>query len=278
MDGKGVDEKGGFLSSLWNVVNTVIGAGILALPYVFKTNGVAVAGAMIPIVCLGSAISLELLTRTYFVVGAPTFEEAGKRCLGMFGQRAVEISIFLYTFGASCTYVVVMGDVFHSFFHEIGLGGIWENRWVITAIPFFLVVVPLTLLKKIRSLRFSSFLSIICVFVFMGSIIAFSIYFLVNPGKNHHRKGSFRLAEADEYLMMNVPIIWYFTLILGLFSSHHSTKINFHGSSLCLLGVCCDSLKPVLRSHVTRHSFPYACLFQFISMSTQRVSHPVQRN
>lgn len=112
-----------------NLINSVIGAGVLALPFSLKTAGLVLGLILLTFVCLISALSLHLLhlscratgTRTFYDlalhVGSQKFVFATKfllTCAAFRLATLVEVVSMFYLFGALVSYIVIIADMIHS--------------------------------------------------------------------------------------------------------------------------------------------------------------------
>lgn len=61
-------EKGGYRSSIFNITNTIIGGGILALPYGLKESGLLLGTMFIIIQAFIVVFSASLLTRSSKII------------------------------------------------------------------------------------------------------------------------------------------------------------------------------------------------------------------
>lgn len=160
------------------LANTVLGAGMLALPYAMA--GCGYVGGVIFIVLFASSatLGLHLLSEAANAVGRPaTFHKVANAAIPGFGML-FDAAIAIKCFGVATSYLVVVKqnvpealEAFHvpstSIFHEKWL-------WVLIAVCF---VTPLSFLREISRLRFTAALSLLCVIL----IITVACLFAVAP-------------------------------------------------------------------------------------------------
>eukprot|EP00039_Didymoeca_costata_P029630 m.25593 g.25593 ORF g.25593 m.25593 type:complete len:490 (-) comp7719_c0_seq1:1991-3460(-) len=163
-------------SSCVNLTNTIIGAGMLGLPYAFSKAGPALGGFMIFFSAACSSISLHLLAECQDKVGIrpSSFYVVANASIPLF-TSLIDMAVMIKSFGVGTSYLIVIGDLMPDVMAAVGINSA-RNLWVLIG---FAVVVPLSYLKTLDALRFTSALSLF--FVFVISIFVF-LYSLDIPG------------------------------------------------------------------------------------------------
>jgi solute carrier family 38 (sodium-coupled neutral amino acid transporter), member 10 len=163
-------------------MNTVVGAGILALPYCFRENGIYATFAILPAIAVIAMFTLYLLSVVGESAQLSSLENVGFVLFGKWGRIMVELSIMGATFGAMTAYLVVIGDILTPFMEDITEDETMRHRLVVTLFPFLLAIVPLSMLKDFRALRFSSTASIISVFTFATVVVYEALKVVLTKG------------------------------------------------------------------------------------------------
>ena len=106
-------KKGASLSTvMFNLLATCLGAGILGLPYAYAGSGF-IGGSVQLVACAGlSAFGAHLLVEAADRSGRPASFYSVAKAVG--GPRAgvfVDFLIFIMSFGASASYLIVVGGV-----------------------------------------------------------------------------------------------------------------------------------------------------------------------
>jgi amino acid permease len=166
-------------------MNTVVGAGILALPFCFKEIGAILTLVLLPSLGIVAMCTMYLLSIVSEMTNKMAAESVGEFLLGKTGRVMTELSIMGASFGGLTAYLVVMGDILCPFMREITTNPFLSSRFFVTLVPFVLFVVPLTLVKDFRALRFSSAASIVCVMIFMGVIVYEFTHHVADHGIRH---------------------------------------------------------------------------------------------
>lgn len=156
------------LSSLFNLTNTIVGAGALALPFAFRSTGLILGAMVLGVVFVLILFSINILVAATKVSGAETYHGLANAAYGRKGIVVTHLSVVIATFGTMTAYLVIVGDMMSP---AIGLlmGGtnddycdFWAQRQVpITAA--LLLVVPLCILRNIDSLQYTSILAVVSI-------------------------------------------------------------------------------------------------------------------
>lgn len=149
-----------------NLLNTIIGAGILAMPFGLKSNGLVFGCVLIVWSSLTSAFGLYLQNKvakytqqreavSYFSLAQLTYPH-----LSIVFDSAISIKCF----GVGVSYLVVIGDLMPKIMESVGVHeGLWLERNVWITIFMVAIVVPLSYLKKLDSLKYTSIVALFSV-------------------------------------------------------------------------------------------------------------------
>lgn len=150
-----------------NLLNTIIGAGILAMPYGLKCNGLIFGSGLIIWSSLTSSFGLYLQNKvakytnqqgavSYFSLCQLTYP-----LLSIIFDGAIAIKCF----GVGVSYLVVIGDLMPKIVESMGCSDdsifMERNFWI--SMFMFLIVTPLSYLKKLDSLKYTSVVALISV-------------------------------------------------------------------------------------------------------------------
>lgn len=166
-------------SGTTNLLNTIVGAGILAMPFGLKSNGIVFGSLLILWSAFMSAFGLYLQNKvakytqqtgavSYFSLAQLTYPH-----LSILFDSAISIKCF----GVGVSYLVVIGDLMPKIMQTLGKTHylLMERNFWITL--FMLVIVtPLSYLKKISSLRYTSLISLFTI-VYLICLVADHYWF-----------------------------------------------------------------------------------------------------
>ncbi|KAI3987209.1 hypothetical protein MKX01_031693 [Papaver californicum] len=184
------DSSGGASVSgaVFNVSTSTIGAGIMSIPATLKVLGVIPAIILIVVIAILSEVSSEFLIRftKSSEVKKTTYAGVMGESFGRVGSMMLQICIMITNLGCLIIYLIIIGDVLcgsgsnesvHSGMLQEWFGLQWWNtRSFAILFTVIFVMLPLVLLKRVESLRFTSAVSVLLavVFVAISTVLAIS--------------------------------------------------------------------------------------------------------
>ncbi|AJR36875.1 AQG_2a_G0026790.mRNA.1.CDS.1 [Saccharomyces cerevisiae] len=161
------------LSSTANLVKTIVGAGTLAIPYSFKSDGVLVGVILTLLAAVTSGLGLFVLSKCSKTLINPRNSSFFTLCMLTYPTLApiFDLAMIVQCFGVGLSYLVLIGDLFP------GLFGGERNYWIIASA---VIIIPLCLVKKLDQLKYSSILGLFALAYI--SILVFS-HFVFELGK-----------------------------------------------------------------------------------------------
>lgn len=166
------------LSSFINLTNTIIGSGVLGLPYALSKCGYVLGTALIILSAGATIFSLHLLTLCSHKVDYPkSFYHVTEASVPQL-TFLIDFSVAILCFGVGASYLVVIGDLMPDMMSQFGASGAFTKRftWIIIG---FCVVAPISCLQKLDALKFTSAMSV--AFVLFVTFMVF-LYSLDAPG------------------------------------------------------------------------------------------------
>ncbi len=164
--------------TIFLLVNTMIGSGILNQPYVFSQAGWL--GGFFGYIIAGLLTWLGLNLLTVAGLQEKVYEYGGlvRHALGKPGEILVDLSIVIGCFGALLGYILVVGSTLSDLFMTWGCESDFCGIYSVTAISVAVFVAPICLLRHFGHLAILSVFSIfaiVCVLLLViigGPIIA----------------------------------------------------------------------------------------------------------
>ncbi|RDD47151.1 putative sodium-coupled neutral amino acid transporter 7 [Trichoplax sp. H2] len=168
------------------IVNICLGAGLLNFPSTFGSVGGIIGGILIQLVLIPFISSTHLIL-AYCVdkkKASYSYQSAVSSILGTKVKIISEVLLILFSLSTCITYLVIIGDQSDEII--IGITGQqhqwYTNRKFVMSIISTLFILPLSLLKNIGSLRYSSILGTVAV---INVAIVVMIEFFIN---DYHKR------------------------------------------------------------------------------------------
>ncbi|EPQ26981.1 uncharacterized protein PFL1_05616 [Pseudozyma flocculosa PF-1] len=176
--------KASLVSCISNLTNTIIGTGMLATPGAFRYTGLLLGMGLICFCGFTAAFGLYLLTRCAAKVGGRRnsfFSIASQTLPG--GAWWFDLAIALKCYGVSISYLIICGQLmpqiiisffkaFHRDVHQIPTLLLDRSFWIFV---LMVMLIPLCFLRRLDSLRHTSYLSLLAVFYLVIIVIHYSL-------------------------------------------------------------------------------------------------------
>jgi len=157
----------------FNMTNTVVGAGIIGLPYALKQAGFWMGiGALLAMAYM-TELSLRLLMRVAFRARCNTYEALATHAFGASGFWLVSSARFLFSGGAMLAFLMILADTVTSVVSAYTTDADTDalRRYVVLG-SSFAAILPIVLLRDVTSLSRFSLLSISTVAVMELVVLA----------------------------------------------------------------------------------------------------------
>eukprot|EP00771_Trimastix_marina_P001672 gnl/Trimastix_PCT/2759.p1 GENE.gnl/Trimastix_PCT/2759~~gnl/Trimastix_PCT/2759.p1 ORF type:complete len:439 (-),score=82.42 gnl/Trimastix_PCT/2759:530-1819(-) len=152
-------------AAIFNLTNTVVGCGILTLPYACRESGLLVFLILLVAMSALSYLTMLILVKCTEVTGEYTYKDLAKGLLGKrFGGILIETLIVIYTLGCCISFGVIVGDYTAPVFAQlIDPSSVLAQRWFVVIFFACLTFLPLSLPKSLTFLQYFSLVSVLCV-------------------------------------------------------------------------------------------------------------------
>ncbi|XP_027446007.1 putative sodium-coupled neutral amino acid transporter 11 isoform X2 [Zalophus californianus] len=161
-------------TAVFNVVNSIIGSGIIGLPYSMKQAGFPLGILLLFGVSYITDFSLVLLIKGGALSGTDTYQSLVNKTFGFPGYLLLSVLQFFYPFIAMISYNIITGDTLSKVFQRIP-GVDPENlligRHFIIMLSTAAFTLPLSLYRDIAKLGKISFLSTVLTALILGIVM-----------------------------------------------------------------------------------------------------------
>ncbi|PNH42993.1 hypothetical protein VD0004_g4408 [Verticillium dahliae] len=226
------------LSSIINLLNTIVGAGTLAMPSVLSHMGIVLGSLMIVWSGLTAAMGLYLQGRCarYLDRGSSSFFAISKLT---YPNAAVlfDAAIAVKCFGVGVSYMIIIGDLmpkvilgFNSNTPELHPYLTDRNFWI-TA--FMFLVIPLAFLRRLDSLKYTSIVALVSI----GYLVILVVYhFGAQPLQDKSGLRVIKPQSAVAFLSTLPVVVFAYTCHQNMFSILNEIKDNSPSSVVGVVG------------------------------------------
>ncbi|XDV24318.1 hypothetical protein PO909_028531 [Leuciscus waleckii] len=165
-----------FGMSVFNLSNAIMGSGILGLSFAMANTGIVLFIILLLGVAILSLYSVHLLLVTAKEGGSLIYEKLGERAFGWPGKVAAFGSITLQNIGAMSSYLFIvkyeLPEVIRAFLGLEESSGEWylNGNYVVVFVSIG-IILPLSMLKNLGYLGYTSGFSLSCMVFFLGVLI-----------------------------------------------------------------------------------------------------------
>lgn len=169
---------GGLLNSVANMANSILGAGIIGLPYAVSQAGFFFGIVLLVVLCAVTDWTIRLVVINAKLSGRTSYIEVMNSCFGPSGRAAVSFFQFSFAFGGMCAFGIIIGDtiphVIRSIFptlHTIPVLSLLTNRQFVITLCTTCVSYPLSLYRDIHKLSRASGLALLSMLVIVSAVL-----------------------------------------------------------------------------------------------------------
>ncbi|SCW01945.1 LAFE_0E10726g1_1 [Lachancea fermentati] len=208
--------------SIVNLVKTIVGAGMLAIPYAFRSDGVLLGVTLTLIAAITSGFGLFVLAKSSKTLTDPRQSSFFTLCSISYPalSLAFDFPMFLQCYGVGLSYLVLIGDLFP------GILGGTRNGWILASA---VLIVPLSLIRRLDGLKYSSILGLFAIGYLVCLIYGTFIYDVVLTNNYKEFRGDVswvRVYDLKGMVSTFTIIIFAYTASMNMFSIINELKDN----------------------------------------------------
>ncbi|XP_023146158.1 sodium-coupled neutral amino acid transporter 4 [Amphiprion ocellaris] len=230
-----------FGMSVFNLSNAIMGSGILGLSFAMANTGIVLFTVLLVGVAILSLYSVHLLLVTAKEGGSLIYEKLGERAFGWPGKMAAFGSIIMQNIGAMSSYLFIvkyeLPEVIRAFRGLEENSGEWylNGNYLVVFVSIG-VILPLSLLKNLGYLGYTSGFSLSCMVFFLGVMIykktqlPCPLPFFYGSSYNlstnaSHMPGLYALQNNSAQMDFSRADVS--PAVIGSHDAHHSTGVHF---------------------------------------------------
>ena len=155
----------GIMTSVVNLVNNTVGAGLFSLPWCMKQSTLGTGLLIMTLMCFLNGISFILLAWCCELAGTCSYLKMMQKAFGKTGGTIAQLCVLCYGIGSCISFVVLTGDFLVA--EDTGLFVSLTDNSTLHSRPLIVVVIattvflPLSMLRNLAPLRYTSFISLL---------------------------------------------------------------------------------------------------------------------
>eukprot|EP01060_Flectonema_neradi_P039755 TRINITY_DN8879_c0_g2_i1.p1 TRINITY_DN8879_c0_g2~~TRINITY_DN8879_c0_g2_i1.p1 ORF type:complete len:646 (+),score=120.10 TRINITY_DN8879_c0_g2_i1:84-1940(+) len=201
----------GMISAVLNLVNAIIGSGVLGLPYIMAGSGTVLFLVMLGFTALIMDYSLQLLIASAAITHQPgqpfSYELLGEQAFGLRGRVLVSLMVMVQNCANMTSYFKVFKDVISSL---IGSDyGILGNSDFTTSVAAIAFVFPIACSSRVGFLGYVGVLQMIIVGTFVGYVAYQAFHFGSDIRDGSEDGGSIELFAPSSRTFLAMPTMCF---------------------------------------------------------------------
>lgn len=194
--------------TIFNLLNTMIGGGVLGLPFAARQCGIVLGAALL----LGTALMTDLTAWMLLVsvdfVRSSSYAMVGEALYGRWLGLLIDLVVLCNTFGVLVSYVVVLGDLVPPFLVLMGVPPLLHDRTVVLWASAGCVLLPLSLLRSMGALRHVSLVCMVMIAMFMCLMVAMGSGIIQVP-KPAEEAPALLMADSFAAVAGQLPVVMF---------------------------------------------------------------------
>ncbi|KAH9895034.1 AAAP amino acid permease [Cubamyces lactineus] len=215
---------GNILDSVANMANSILGAGIIGLPYAIRQAGFFTGLVLLVVLCAVTDWTIRLIVLNAKLSGQTSYIGIMNSCFGSSGRAAVSFFQFAFAFGGMCAFGIIIGDtiphVIRSIFphlYQVPVLSLLTKRQFVIALCTVCVSYPLSLYRDIHKLSRASGLALV------GMIIIVTSVLIEGPNVSPDRKGN----PQARFTFLGDGVFQAIGVISFAFVCHHNSLLIY---------------------------------------------------
>ena len=170
------EQKSSIFGTSSNLVNTIVGAGIIGIPYAILQCGIVAGTALLILVGILTEKSLRMLidtsvfNRKFYGRNVETFEDLMYYPFGVLGRGYILLSMFVMAYGAMVAYLIIIKDTVPVI---LGFDEGFQPELVLI-VTSLLIILPLSMQRDMASLACTSLFSVTCDIMLVVFMVVFA--------------------------------------------------------------------------------------------------------
>lgn len=151
--------KGSPLKAIMFLMNTIIGGGVVSLPFVMSNFGVLLGLIIFILVYIMTIFSCLILLRIKNKTKRSHYGTIGTFCFGYKGKMVIDVIIIINNFGMCMSYFIIFGSNLQKILQGNLENETWWTQKYVWIILIWLIILPFVFCKDFDRLKFVSILS-----------------------------------------------------------------------------------------------------------------------
>lgn len=193
--------------TVFNLVNSMVGGGVLSLPFAMAQCGVVSGLGCLVFVALASDLTVWMLIFCVDATRERSYARVAEMLYGRWLGIFVDLIVFLNNFGTCIAYVVIIGDLVPSFMAFANAPPYFQDRRLVLS-SAALPLLCMSSLKSLGALRHVSLLCLCMIFLFLWVLVSMGSGYIDVTEPTDTPARVFELA-APQTVLKQLPVLFF---------------------------------------------------------------------
>jgi len=205
--------------TVFNLANTMIGSGVLGLPFAIQQCGILSGVVLLLLVAICSDLTGWMLLYCVDATQQGSYAMVAEVLLGHRFGILVDVVVFMNIIGTCSSYIVIVGDLIPPFMTLINAPALLQDRTSLLLTAALCILLPLSSLRSLGALRYISLACLATIFALVCILVSMAVGVIPvsRPTDPAPRLGTYDaatfLGQLPVFLFafnchMNVPILY----------------------------------------------------------------------
>lgn len=218
--GKGESSVAGAIA---NLVNCIVGAGIIGLPAAVRECGFFMGAFCLCIVAYLLYRSAVYLIECGEKLGKHNFESMAEHLYGRFGYYVTTGSMATFAYGGMTAYMVILGDTLPPVFSLFVENDTYSSREFLVLMSATFIMLPICMLKSLSDMVWASTLSVL-------ADAALIIIILIEGPAEARRQGIVLESDHVSFIELGIFAGIGIDMFIGIYYFTYGTVVKFAGT------------------------------------------------
>ncbi|TGZ80353.1 hypothetical protein EX30DRAFT_332224 [Ascodesmis nigricans] len=217
--------KSGMRMAFMNMANSIIGAGIIGMPYSFRQAGLGMGIILLVVLTVIVDWTIQLIAINTKLSGTDSFQATMQHCFGKSGLVAISVAQWAFAFGGCIAYCIIIGDTFPHVMTALFPGienvpvlSLLANRRAAIVIFTLGISYPLTLYRDISKLAKASAFALVSMAIIVFTVVVQGISIPASERPD---------TTNDHIKLINTGIFQAVGVISFAFVCHHNSLLIY---------------------------------------------------
>eukprot|EP00930_Biecheleria_cincta_P046085 TRINITY_DN31783_c0_g1_i1.p1 TRINITY_DN31783_c0_g1~~TRINITY_DN31783_c0_g1_i1.p1 ORF type:complete len:504 (-),score=64.38 TRINITY_DN31783_c0_g1_i1:127-1638(-) len=201
-----LSEGSSLRGTIFNLVNTMIGGGILGLPFAMRQCGTVLGAVLLIVFAMLTDLAAWMLLVCVDATRQKSYALVGETLYGPLMGLCVDLAVFLNNLGVLISYVVVIGDLVPPFMTYISAPALLQNRASLLSCVALCILLPMSCLRSMGALRYTSLVCLFMILLLLILVVAMGTG-IIDVHEDRSSSSPRLFAESARPVFTQMPVI-----------------------------------------------------------------------